>query len=560
MNLKTKYLSSAFLMLVTTIIVKIIGAIYKIPLTSFIGAVGRGYFAYAYNLCMPVHAITMGVFPIALSKLVSKYNSLNNEKMSAAMLKAATRLFSLVGFIGMAVLIAFSKPYSVLIAHSPKSIYTILVLAPSVMLSCMSASYRGYYEGFLNMVPTSVSQTIEALFKLIFGLLFAKYSMSYLYAQYVNTGFVLNNSVASSEEALSLIYPLTSACAMLGVTLGTFMSLVFLLIYKKINSPRLSTARPDVRIAKREILTFSFPIMISSCVQSVFQFLDTASVQLALNTVDKQVLQDAYQSSLSLTSVSTQDIPTYLYGIFSASLDFKNLVPGVTMALGVCAVPAVSRAFESKNKEALESITNSIFKYTSLLSLLGGLAIAIASKEMLSLFYGSSSQDIVLGANDLVRCFSITVSAYSLAGVAVFTVQAVDAPEKSIMPFLVSGIARVALNFILIRYTSLLLLGTAVSGAIGYFIIALWNSVIIVKQTHIRLSLSNIVVKPALTAANALILYIFCEKLINNLSNLFLILLIKASIFAVFFCILCFCFKLIDIKELLSDFAKKKMV
>lgn len=547
-------------MLVTTIIVKIIGAIYKIPLTSFIGAVGRGYFAYAYNLCMPVHAITMGVFPIALSKLVSKYNSLNNEKMSAAMLKAATRLFSLVGFIGMAVLIAFSKPYSVLIAHSPKSIYTILVLAPSVMLSCMSASYRGYYEGFLNMVPTSVSQTIEALFKLIFGLLFAKYSMFYLYAQYVNTGFVLNNSVASSEEALSLIYPLTSACAMLGVTLGTFLSLVFLLIYKKINSPRLSTARPDVRIAKREILTFSFPIMISSCVQSVFQFLDTASVQLALNTVDKQVLQDAYQSSLSLTSVSTQDIPTYLYGIFSASLDFKNLVPGVTMALGVCAVPAVSRAFESKNKEALESITNSIFKYTSLLSLLGGIAIAIASKEMLSLFYGSSSQDIVLGANDLVRCFSITVSAYSLAGVAVFTVQAVGAPEKSIMPFLVSGIARVALNFILIRYTSLLLLGTAVSGAVGYFIIALWNSVIIVKQTHIRLSLSNIVVKPAFTAANALILYIFCEKLINNLSNLFLILLIKALIFAVFFCILCFCFKLIDIKELLSDFAKKKMV
>lgn len=547
-------------MLATTIIVKIIGAIYKIPLTSFIGAVGRGYFAYAYNLCMPVHTITMGVFPIALSKLVSKYNSLNNEKMSAAMLKAATRLFSLVGFIGMAVLIAFSKPYSVLIAHSPKSIYTILVLAPSVMLSCMSASYRGYYEGFLNMVPTSVSQTIEALFKLIFGLLFAKYSMSYLYAQYVNTGFVLNNPAESSEEALSLIYPLTSASAMLGVTLGTFMSLVFLLIYKKINLPRLSTAKPDVRIAKREILTFSFPIMISSCVQSVFQFLDTASVQLALNTVDKQVLQDAYQSSLSLTSVSTQDIPTYLYGIFSASLDFKNLVPGVTMALGVCAVPAVSRAFESKNKEALESITNSIFKYTSLLSLLGGVAIAIASKEMLSLFYGSSSQDIVLGANDLVRYFSITVSAYSLAGVAVFTVQAVGAPEKSIMPFFISGIARVALNFILIRYTSLLLLGTAVSGAIGYFIIALWNSVIIVKQTHIRLSLSNIVVKPALTAANALILYIFCEKLINNLSNLFLILLIKVSIFAVFFCILCFCFKLIDIKELLSDFAKKKMV
>ena len=63
------------MLLLTSVIVKFIGAVYKIPLTAFIGAVGRGYFAAAYNVYLPVHALLMGAFPIALSRLVSKYNA-----------------------------------------------------------------------------------------------------------------------------------------------------------------------------------------------------------------------------------------------------------------------------------------------------------------------------------------------------------------------------------------------------------------------------------------------------------------------------------------------------
>ena len=156
-SLKSKYLSSAFVLLVSTVIVKVIGAVYKIPLTAYIGGVGRGYFAYAYNLCLPVHAITMGAFPIALSKLVSTYNSKGDTQMVLSLKKGSLGLFTVVGAVGMFVLICVAKPYSDLIAHSPKALYTALVLAPSVLFSCMGASYRGYCEGFLNMIPSAVS-------------------------------------------------------------------------------------------------------------------------------------------------------------------------------------------------------------------------------------------------------------------------------------------------------------------------------------------------------------------------------------------------------------------
>ena len=87
-NNRSKYISSALLLVITSICIKVIGAIYKIPLTAYIGAVGRGYFAAAYTVCLPVHALTMGCLPVALSRLVSKYNA-NSNKTAIVGLKFA---------------------------------------------------------------------------------------------------------------------------------------------------------------------------------------------------------------------------------------------------------------------------------------------------------------------------------------------------------------------------------------------------------------------------------------------------------------------------------------
>ena len=441
-SLKSKYLSSAFVLLVSTVIVKVIGAVYKIPLTAYIGGVGRGYFAYAYNLCLPVHAITMGAFPIALSKLVSTYNSKGDTQMVLSLKKGSLGLFTIVGAVGMLVLICVAKPYSDLIAHSPKTLYTALVLAPSVLFSCMGASYRGYFEGFLNMIPTAVSQTIDALFKMIFGLLFAKYSMAYLFKEYLLSGNVFGEFAINDEVALSLIYPYTSAFAMLGATLGAFVSLCFLCVYSKNHSAKINNPL-QTKIANKELLLFSFPIMVSTGVQSVFQFLDTASIQIVLGKMNILALKNMFSQSLNIVSVSDADLPTYVYGVLSASLDFKNLVPGVTMALGVSAVPAISRAFEQGSGKRLSALVNSIYKYTSLLSLLGGALLYLCSEEILTLFYGKNSYDIVVSSVALVKYFALTVVLYSLAGTSVFAVQAVGCAKKSILPYAVSGVIRV---------------------------------------------------------------------------------------------------------------------
>ncbi len=542
----------------STVIVKVIGAVYKIPLTAYIGGVGRGYFAYAYNLCLPVHAITMGAFPIALSKLVSTYNSKGDTQMVLSLKKGSLGLFTVVGAVGMLVLICVAKPYSDLIAHSPKALYTALVLAPSVLFSCMGASYRGYFEGFLNMLPTAVSQTVDALFKMIFGLLFAKYSMAYLFKEYLLSGKVLGEFVINDEVALSLIYPYTSAFAMLGATLGAFVSLCFLCVYSKINSPKIATPL-ETKTATKELLMFSFPIMVSTGVQSVFQFLDTASIQIAIGKIDLIALKNMFSQSLNIVSISDADLPTYVYGVFSASLDFKNLVPGVTMALGVSAVPAISRAFEQGSGQRLSALVNSIYKYTSLLSLLGGAVLYLCSEEILTLFYGKNSYDIVVSSVNLVKYFALTVVLYSLAGTAVFAVQAIGCAKKSIAPYIVSGVVRLVLNFLLVSNERLVLYGAVVSGAVGYAVITVWNTVVLCKKAKIKFDFLRSMIFPTGIFSFTLYLSNLLFGQISLPSSIIAVIIIKCVIYVVLFCILCFLCGMLNFREFFCYLVSKKI-
>lgn len=544
--------------MITSVIVKIIGAVYKIPLTAFIGAVGRGYFASAYNICIPIHAITMGAFPIALSRLISSYNSKGDKVMTDALKKSAHRMFFVVGVVGMAIMLVFAKPYSVYIAKSPDSLLTILVLAPSVLFSCLAASYRGYYEGFMNMVPTSVSQTIEAVFKMLFGLLFAKITMSYMYNEYLETGTLFSQSIFNDAQALSVIYPYSSAAAIQGVTVGSFLSFVYVFIYSKSKtSSTLFVSKADTSLATKELLTFSFSIMVSCAVQSVFQFLDTASVQYSLAGIDPIVLKRAFSQSLSLNSVSDKDLVMYVYGLLNASLDFKNLVPGVTMALGVCAVPAISNAFEQKDFKRLKTLLDSIIKYTVMLSTFAGVFIAVESNSILNLFY-SSSQDMVAGCNHLVKMFGVTVWSYCLAGVSVFCVQAVGKPQKSIAPYVLSGVVRVLLNLLLVSDENVMLYGCVISGFVGYIIIAVWNFVVFVKTSCISLDCCRCFVRPSICVALTLVLYKLLIAIIVLSHSAIVVFLIKFAIFSIIYVLLSIIFKNLEIIEIFYVIKYKK--
>ena len=555
LSLKGKYISGAMLLLVSGMIVKVIGAIYKIPLTSYIGTVGRGYYAFAYNLVMPLHAVTMGAFPIALSKLVSKYKAKGDLSAVYSLKKDSVKLFFAVGLVGMCVLLLCAKPYCSLVVKSPGSLYAAFAVAPSLLFSCLGGAYRGYYEGCINMLPTAVSQIIEALGKLVFGIVFSRLAFQRLCAEFDSFQTVMGRSV-NQNDMLSAVYPYSTAAAMLGVTVASFVSFGFLLIYSKADNQKVVCS--SRKNTQGMLLSFAFPIMLSSCVQSVFQFLDSTAVQYALNCVRPEVLRSFYSSALSTVNVSDGELSAYAYGVLSASLDFKNLVPGVTMALGVCAVPVLSSAYEKSDRLRFYSAFNLILKYTMLISCLGSLVIFVCADDALALLYGTDSRDIVIAAAPPVRAFALCACAFSLSGLFVFCVQSIGLAKKSVPSYVACGIIRVVLNIVLIENDSLLLFGSVISSFVGYSILAIWNFCIFVKRTKVKTDYVKSLVLPLVTEVAVLMLfsYVFPHY---NLSNYAAVNLVSKTCFVTLLYLLpCFLCGMLNFRDFFRYLGYKK--
>lgn len=540
------------LLMIASVVVKVISAIYKIPLTSYIGATGRGYFNIAYNLYMPVHAVIMGAFPVALTHLISKYSEQGNKAKIYALKKASGRLFFIIGVLGMVFMFVAAKPYTALIS-SDKSAPAILVLAPTVLFSSMAASKRAFAEGHMNMVPTSVSQVLEAVFKMVFGLLFAKLSMSYLYNEYLETSAVMGILCASEEEALSMIYPMTSAAAIGGVTVGAFLSLAYTSAYVSVKYKQLY---PPVKGCNtyenmREIISFSIPIIAATLIQSISEFVDHSSVQYCLSSCDVNMLKQAYAECIKINNTSDADIPTYIFGLFSSAHDLKNLVPGFTMALGVAAVPAITSAYASGDKAHISSLINSIFKYTSIVAFAGGFFLSLNARYMLEILYGNSNYDIVLGCTDIVRFYGFTMILFCLSGASVFCVQSIGCASKSIPSFIVAAVIRVALNFILVSDYRINIYGAAVSDSVAYVIILVANMYVLAKNSGVKYSLFKIIVKPLFCAAASYFITVFTYNSLFDFKS-------PISIFVVLSIINISCFTLLAILSKTVEFSELK--
>ncbi len=529
----------------SSIVVKVISAVYKIPLTSYIGATGRGYFSLAYNLCLPIHALTMGAFPIAMSKLVSKYNAIGDNQRISALKKSGQKLFFFAGVSGLAVMLIFAKPYSTLISSSPKSIYTILALAPSVFFCCLGAGRRSFAEGFIDMKPTAMCQIIEALFKMVFGLLFARLSMSYLVDNFYQFGTVLGTAYDSEKSALSAIYPITSACSMLGVSLGGFAGYVYVSVYVQ---SKYRFKKPDKALTKEtfsELLSFSTPILFATAIQSVASFFDTSSLQYALTLCDSTKLSNLY-------NYFGKDIYTYVFGIYSSALDFKNLIPGIVMALGVTAVPAISSSYESKS-ERFNLLLNSIMKYTSILACFGGVILSLFSNEILTLFYGNNNGDIAKYGSQILFYLGATVLPCCLASSCVFCSQSLGLSKKTILPFIISGLLRVGMNLFLVPEFELNVSLSAFSNFFGFLLILVWNMITIRKNTGAKFNLNDIFLKPILCTVTAYFVTKFIKEAFFSQISFLFTLIICALICSFLTFILLILFKCIKFSDLITS-------
>ena len=169
------YLHGAAIMTAGVIIMKILGALYKIPLGNMLGDDGYGPFLQAYYVYSLFLTLATAGFPVALSRMISAAQTRGLQMQARRTYRVAWWTFFVLGAVCSTVMFVFSDWLASTLINSPDAAFSIQALAPAVLLCCVTATYRGLTQGYGNMTPTTISQILEVLAKVAAGLALAAY-------------------------------------------------------------------------------------------------------------------------------------------------------------------------------------------------------------------------------------------------------------------------------------------------------------------------------------------------------------------------------------------------
>ena len=167
---KQNFLAGAAVLSLATMIVKVIGMFFKIPLNRLIGEANYGYFTTAYDIYTVLLMISTTGLPVAMSRMISEARALNNGKQVRQIYRVSLMAFLSIGIIGSALMLIIPKQLANMM-ENPNAMWSIFALGPAVLFVCYISACRGFFQGQGNMAPTAVSQIIEALCKLFLGVL-----------------------------------------------------------------------------------------------------------------------------------------------------------------------------------------------------------------------------------------------------------------------------------------------------------------------------------------------------------------------------------------------------
>ena len=479
---KTKgqnYMHGAAILGIGVIIMKILGFIYKIPLGNILGDEGYSMFISAYSIYNIFFTLATAGLPVALSRLVAEADANGRVRQEDKLFKVALVTFTVMGTVFALIMFCFPNWLAGVYLENPDAALSIRAMAPAILLVCMVSAYRGYCQGNGNMLPTTVDEVLEVLFKVISGLLIA---------------VVLLKIYEGQANAL----PIGSAGAIFGVSVGSIISLLYMVVYKRRNynlmaapysagyrdpndipddDDTVSTAGEIVK----QLLTIGIPIAFGACIMAL------------LNSVDSKLCMNRLQAAAGFNYQQAK----VLYGVYGKAQTLFNLPAAFITPLTISIVPAISAALaKGKNKDAA-IITEDSLRISSFVSIPMGVGLCVMSFPIMNVLYPGSHNAgpgllSIMGIASFFVCIVLMENAILVS----------SGKEKLTMLTLISGsVLKIIINWFLVARPEINIYGAPVGTLVSYFYMASINYFFMCRTLSSRPRLLRIFTGPVLSSA-----------------------------------------------------------
>lgn len=485
---KQSLMTGTAVLLVSAVITKVLGALFKLPLTDLLGGTGMGYFGSAYGLFLMIYALSASGMSAAVASLTAAAAARGEYRTVRRLKSVALLLFSSIGILGTAAMLLGAKPFCDSVAENPDAYCSVLVLAPSLLLSCIAAVYRGYYEGLRCMTPTAVSQLIEAAVRFFCGLWLCRSTLEN------------GEAVLSVLPAGTTLTAAASAAAIAGVTLSSLAGLLLLagmdLLCGDGLTRRMVADAPSSaprRIVIGELFGILVPVALGALAANLTSLIDLATGIRGLTAAiakapDRFVLCDMGTPA---------DTANFLFGCFTGlSVTVFNLVPSVTNMLGKSALPAVAAAYAGRDMRPLTRDSVAVLETTAVLSVPAGLGIAFLSRCILLFLFPHRALEACMAAPSLMW-LGLGVGALCISSTLFSMLQAIGKPKTPVVLMLIGVAVKLVGNLILVPIPSLHIAGAGISTTLCYTVIAVLALRAYARETGIRLPLVRLFLPPA---------------------------------------------------------------
>ena len=454
---KQNFLQGTALLAMATAIVKVIGALYKIPLNAIIGEQGFSYFYTAYEIYAVLLLISTAGLPVAVSRLISQANSLGHYNQVRQVYRTARNIFLVLGLISSLLMTLFCRQLANFM-EQPDAWFAIGCLGPCALLVCLLSAYRGFFQGQGNMIPTSVSEVLEAFFKLVIG---------------VATAIVLLKVTRDVSFA--------AGGAILGVTCSCLISAFYLSskfhkAYSVLPVTR-EKPRPTASTAKA-LLSIAVPITIGS-----------AGLQLL------SVLEAKLYMGQLLALGNTQEQADTMKGIYNMTQTIFNMpcafIPAITMSI----IPAITSHITLMNDKAVCATEESAARITGLISMPCAVGLFILGEPVTALIGGYEGEKLVL-AGQLMALMGVGVFFYSIVQLTNAVMQAHGHASIPVVNMLLAGVMRLIIVYLLTGNPSIQLLGAPIGAALCYLCIGILNLIAMRKVIPQKPAITKNLLRP----------------------------------------------------------------
>ena len=384
MNQKNNLVKNASFLMVAAMISKVIGLLYKSPLSSIVGNMGMGYISLAQNAYMILLMIASFSIPQAVSKLISERIALKDYKNAQKIFHGSLIYAAIVG--GIVALVCLFGARFIIPSNQPNAVLALQILSPTIFLSGILGVYRGYFQAYRNMMPTSISQILEQIFNAAVSLIAA-----WMFIKYFADG--TDGSVAKWGAAGSTV----------GTTAGVVIALLFMLLVYGVNRNAIKCrVRHDHyhdeesygEILKLIILIVS-PIILSSFIYNINGY---------LNGVLYSEIMGKHGVNADMISMMYAEYATYFMSIINIPLTLSSAAP-------TSMIPEVSALYATGDIDETRRRADQTVQLSMFISIPCAVGLAVLAQPIVFLLYGNSTG---LAANLLILgSFSILLNGMS---------------------------------------------------------------------------------------------------------------------------------------------------